>query len=219
MCEQNDKISLDKEINNGDKDDQKSEKIKNGKKYYFSDYDCLENNSDIGALAPNNPGDRRNFIVCDLLKLDFIFTRRNLRFKRIMRIVYSIFAMGLIIALTVLLVLFLCNLKNIGIIKDGSQIAEANVSINDGSEVGAVASIVGSLVAYASSVIMIFKIIIQYIFNKEEDKERTNLISKILQFDQGGDNEKIDYDSVSKKEKAIGVGKNVLEEVEEVEED
>ena len=151
-----------------------NKKIKNGKKYYYSDYDCPENNSDADLLIPNEPVDKRNFVIYDLLKLDFIFSRRNLRFKRIMRIIIPSFAFFLIISLTVCLGIFICNLENLGITGDGSMIA----------------SIVGSLVTYATSVIMIFKIIIEYIFNKEEDKERTTLISKILQFDEKSKDDK-----------------------------
>lgn len=93
-----------------------------------------------------------------------------LAFKFISQILILLVALGLVVVLTYFLVVFLIKLLSNG--------ADSSFGAN-----GNIAAIVSSIVGYAVVILGIFKIIVEYIFNKDDENNRNQLLDKIINYD------------------------------------
>lgn len=112
---------------------------------------------------PKMPALERDIEYAKLVNIHVSNTRKNLNFKIIFQYLFSLLLFLLIPTLTVLLALFVINVKNFGF-KDDEVVV----------------SLIASFSSYAISLIGILVIILNYIFNKNDFDSNNKIMAKVL---------------------------------------
>ena len=112
-----------------------------------------------------NPEKERNDYYARFVSHQYNHSLRTDWLKFIAQILVILIAISISVVATVFLILFIINLLN---------------NIDKYVQIG---GIIASLVSYAALIIGLFKIIVDYLFNREDDKNRNALIDNIIKYD------------------------------------